>query len=60
MGAGVAFLPPESRADEEAEMVIAVQLDIKDGTLDQYDQVIAKMGFRPDKPTEDREVSSTG
>ncbi|MEY2407149.1 MAG: hypothetical protein QOF97_3350 [Acidimicrobiaceae bacterium] len=28
-------------------MAVAVQLDFKGATLDQYDQVIAKMGFRP-------------
>ena len=28
-------------------MAVAVQLDFKDATLSQYDQVIAKMGFRP-------------
>ena len=28
-------------------MAVAVQLDFRGGTLDQYDQVIQKMGFRP-------------
>lgn len=28
-------------------MAVGVQLDFKDGTLAQYDQVIQKMGFRP-------------
>ena len=28
-------------------MAVAVQLDFKGTTLDQYDQVIEKMGFRP-------------
>lgn len=28
-------------------MAIAVQLDFPGGTLDQYDRVIAKMGFQP-------------
>lgn len=28
-------------------MAIAVQLDFKGATLEQYDQVIQKMGFRP-------------
>ena len=28
-------------------MAIAVQLDFKGGTLEQYDQIIQKMGFRP-------------
>jgi hypothetical protein len=28
-------------------MAIAVQLDFDGGTLDQYDQVVAKMGFQP-------------
>lgn len=31
-------------------MAIAVQLDFTGGTLDQYDQVIQKMGFRPGGP----------
>ena len=31
-------------------MAVAEQLDFKDGTLDQYDQVIAKMGFSPGGP----------
>lgn len=28
-------------------MAVAVQIDFKDATLDQYDQVIQKMGFTP-------------
>jgi hypothetical protein len=28
-------------------MPVAVVMDFKDGTLEQYDQVIAKMGFAP-------------
>ena len=31
-------------------MAVAVQLDFKGTTLDQYDQVIEKMGFRPEGP----------
>lgn len=31
-------------------MAIAAQLDFKGGTLDQYDQVISKMGFSPGGP----------
>jgi hypothetical protein len=31
-------------------MAIAVQLDFAGATLEQYDQVIAKMGFRPGGP----------
>jgi hypothetical protein len=31
-------------------MAIAVQLDFPGGTLEQYDQVIKKMGFRPGGP----------
>lgn len=31
-------------------MAIAVQLDFKGATLEQYDQVIQKMGFRPAGP----------
>ncbi|MEY2452633.1 MAG: hypothetical protein QOD92_2207 [Acidimicrobiaceae bacterium] len=29
-------------------MAVAVQMDFNGATLDQYDQVIEKMGFRPD------------
>jgi hypothetical protein len=29
-------------------MAVAVQLDFKGATLDQYDQIIQKMGFRPE------------
>ena len=31
-------------------MAIAVELNFPDATLDQYDQVIAKMGFQPSGP----------
>ncbi len=31
-------------------MAIAVQLDFYEGTLEQYDQVIEKMGFQPGGP----------
>jgi hypothetical protein len=31
-------------------MAVAVQLDFKDATLDQYDEVIAKMGFETGGP----------
>lgn len=31
-------------------MAVAVQLDFKDGTLAQYDEVIKKMGFAPGGP----------
>ena len=31
-------------------MATAVQMDFKGATLDQYDQVINKMGFRPGEP----------
>ena len=28
-------------------MAVAVQMDFNGGTLDQYDEIVAKMGFRP-------------
>lgn len=31
-------------------MAVAVQLDFRGGTLEQYDQVIEKMGFQPGGP----------
>lgn len=31
-------------------MAVAVQLDFKGGTLDQYDEIIKKMGFQPHGP----------
>jgi len=31
-------------------MAVGVQLDFKGATLDQYDQVVQKMGFRPGGP----------
>lgn len=31
-------------------MAIAVQLDFQNATLEQYDQVVQKMGFRPGGP----------
>jgi hypothetical protein len=31
-------------------MAVAVQLDFKGATLEQYDQVVQKMGFRPGGP----------
>ena len=31
-------------------MAVGVQLDVKGMTLDQYDQVVQKMGFRPGGP----------
>jgi hypothetical protein len=34
------------------KMAIAVQLDFPGGTLAQYDEVIKKMGFRPEGPSE--------
>src|SRR2546422_11576885 len=34
-----------------ARMAVAVQLEFKGGTLEQYDQVIQKMGFRPGGPS---------
>jgi len=33
-------------------MAIAVQLDFKGATLDQYDEVIGKMGFHPEGPAD--------
>jgi hypothetical protein len=38
--------------DEEVNMAVAVHLDFKGATLDQYDEVTEKMGFRPGGPGE--------
>src|SRR4051794_22698689 len=38
------------RGPEVDEMAIAVELNFPDATLDQYDQVIARMGFHPGGP----------
>jgi hypothetical protein len=35
------------RSDRRRQMAIGVQLDFDDATLDQYDEVVAKMGFIP-------------
>jgi len=49
---GPIALEAPQHGHEEGVMAIAVQLDFSGGTLEQYDEVIKKMGFTPGGPGE--------